>query len=58
MTKIIEYGVYCDGFLIKKIELPEMSQNEMDEVRREIAKDHSVPSHYLRFKRTTRAYVK
>ena len=58
MTEIITYGVYCDGFLIKDIELPKMTQHQRDQIRWEISKSYSVPMHYLKLRRKTISYLK
>lgn len=50
---LIKYNANVNGATIKELFLPQMSQSERDLVRREIAKEHSIPSHYVRLKRVT-----
>lgn len=42
------YQILIDGESIGEITLPKMSQDERDQIRKEIAKEYQVPVHYLR----------
>ncbi|MBI1425809.1 MAG: hypothetical protein GC149_20480 [Gammaproteobacteria bacterium] len=47
-VKLTTYSVRVDGHERERIDLQPMTQCQRDEIRRELAKEYQIPTHYIR----------